>query len=74
MTTHAFTCTGPYALLTMPGIKRVENRSATSSRAPSGRRSRRRTTPSVQDRHLTTELTRLGDALGVKVLDHLVLT
>ena len=28
MTTHAFTCTGPYAILIMLGIKRVENRSA----------------------------------------------
>ena len=28
MITHAFTCTGPYALLIMLGIKRVENRSA----------------------------------------------
>ena len=30
MTTHAFTCTGPYAILIMLGIKRVENRSALS--------------------------------------------
>lgn len=28
MFTHAFTCTGPYAILIMLGIKRVENRSA----------------------------------------------
>ena len=28
MTTFAFTCTGPYAILIMLGIKRVENRSA----------------------------------------------
>ena len=28
MITHAFTCTGPYAVLIMLGIKRVENRSA----------------------------------------------
>ena len=28
MMTHAFTCTGPYAILIMLGIKRVENRSA----------------------------------------------
>ena len=27
MITHAFTCTGPYAILIMLGIKRVENRS-----------------------------------------------
>lgn len=27
MLTHAFTCTGPYAILIMLGIKRVENRS-----------------------------------------------
>ena len=27
MLTHAFTCTGPYAVLIMLGIKRVENRS-----------------------------------------------
>jgi len=27
MITHAFTCTGPYAVLVMLGIKRVENRS-----------------------------------------------
>jgi hypothetical protein len=26
MITHAFTCTGPYVLLIMLGIKRVENR------------------------------------------------
>ncbi len=31
-------------------------------------------TPSVQDRQLTAELARLGDALGTKVLDHLILT
>ena len=30
-------------------------------------------TPSIQDRQLTTELTRMGEALEVKVLDHLVL-
>ena len=28
MITSAFTCTGPYAILIMLGIKRVENRSA----------------------------------------------
>lgn len=28
MITHAFTCTGPYAILIMLGLKRVENRSA----------------------------------------------
>ena len=28
MIANAFTCTGPYALLIMLGIKRVENRSA----------------------------------------------
>ena len=28
MITHAFTCTGPYVILIMLGIKRVENRSA----------------------------------------------
>ena len=28
MISYAFTCTGPYALLIMLGIKRVENRSA----------------------------------------------
>ena len=28
MITSAFTCTGPYAVLIMLGIKRVENRSA----------------------------------------------
>lgn len=28
MITHAFTCTGPYAILILLGIKRVENRSA----------------------------------------------
>lgn len=31
-------------------------------------------TPSAQDLRLTEELTRLGEALGVKVLDHLILT
>ncbi len=36
MITHAFTCTGPYALLIMLGIKRVENRSA----APEPRKGR----------------------------------
>ena len=32
------------------------------------------TTPSVQDKVLTAELTRLGSALGVEVLDHLIVT
>ena len=31
-------------------------------------------TPSAQDRALTAELTRLGSALGVEVLDHLIVT
>lgn len=31
MITHAFTCTGPYAILIMLGIKRVENRAALPS-------------------------------------------
>ena len=31
MMTHAFTCTGPYAILIMLGIKRVENRAALPS-------------------------------------------
>ncbi len=31
-------------------------------------------TPSTQDRRLTEELVRLGESLGVKVVDHLVLT
>ena len=31
-------------------------------------------TPSIQDRRLTEELTRLGDTLGIRVVDHLILT
>ena len=38
MISQAFACTGPYALLIMLGIKRVENRSA----APEPRRDGRR--------------------------------
>ena len=130
MLVSAFTCTGPYAVLIMLGIKRVENRSMMPNPAkgrcavgcsksfcreefgnfvqwaaralseedfaripswsdvadwpgkivgadavviahnhPSGD-----LTPSIQDRALTDAVSRLGDSLGIKLVDHLVLT
>ncbi len=49
MITHAFTCTGPYALLIMLGIKRVENR----SQAPEPRTGRCAISDEARRRYLT---------------------
>lgn len=50
-------------------LKRNANAVVVAHNHPSGARS-----PSAQDRFFTEEMRRLGAALGVKVLDHLILT
>ena len=88
MLTSAFTCTGPYAVLIMLGIKRVENRSAMPVPAKvfgealkAGARSivvahnhpSGDLTPSVADIATTKKLRETGNMLGVSLLDHLIL-
>lgn len=86
MITSAFTCTGPYAILVslgtssattavQPGevfgaaLKADAKAVVIAHNHPCGD-----VTPSVQDRELTVALKRLGEALGVTVLDHLIIT
>ena len=76
MITFAFTCTGPYAMTTVvqPGevfgaaLKADAKAVIVAHNHPSGN-----TAPSAQDRELTVALKRLGESLGVMMLDHLVI-